>query len=224
MKKAIIIYRIFFAFVCGLGLYLGMINKAEDGFMGNGTALNFYTLQSNLWVFILECFLITFSIIEERKHVTIIGSKVVVVKFVLTVAILITFIVYWCMLAPYINQNDIFALSNILLHLVSPMLMLVDFLFLDRDFSFGKENIFLVLIPPLYYLIFAICRAEVSSTLFNNGSRYPYWFVDLDTFGWLGSINGPGVIYWALLLFVGVFFLGTAIYKMYNYIGKRRIF
>ena len=100
LKRVIILYRIIFVFLCGLGLILSLTSKSKDEFMGNGTALNFYTLQSNLWVFILELVLLVLTIIEDVKQVSIIKEKMVVLKFVMTVAILVTFIVYWSMLAP----------------------------------------------------------------------------------------------------------------------------
>lgn len=214
-KKVIIAYRIIFVFLCGLGLILSLTNKATDEFMGNGTALNFYTLQSNLWVLILEMILLVETVIEDVKKISIIRSKMVVLKFVMTVAISLTFIVYWCMLAPYVGQKNILALSNILLHAVSPILMFIDFIMFDREYSFEKKNIWLAIIPPIYYLIFIIVRAEVSDTVFTQGTRYPYWFVDLDTFGWLGNINGPGVIYWVILMIIGVEGLGAILYKLY---------
>lgn len=215
LKKVVILYRVIFIFLCGLGLILSLTSKSTDEFMGNGTALNFYTLQSNLWVFILELVLLLLTIIEDVKQVSIIKEKMVVLKFVMTVAILVTFIVYWSMLAPYVAQKNVLALSNVILHAISPILMLVDFLVFDREYTFKKNNVYLTIIPPLYYLIFAMVRAEISDTVFTQGSRYPYWFIDIDTFGWLGNINGPGVIYWAILVLIGVEALGFGLYKIY---------
>lgn len=222
LKRVIILYRIIFVFLCGLGLILSLTSKSKDEFMGNGTALNFYTLQSNLWVFILELVLLVLTIIEDVKQVSIIKEKMVVLKFVMTVAILVTFIVYWSMLAPYVAQKNVLALSNVILHAISPILMLVDFLVFDREYTFKKNNVYLTIIPPLYYLIFAMVRAEISDTVFTQGSRYPYWFIDIDTFGWLGNINGPGVIYWAILVLIGVEALGFGLYKIYIISEKNR--
>lgn len=222
LKRVIILYRIIFVFLCGLGLILSLTSKSKDEFMGNGTALNFYTLQSNLWVFILELVLLVLTIIEDVKQVSIIKEKMVVLKFVMTVAILVTFIVYWSMLAPYVAQKNVLALSNVILHAISPILMLVDFLVFDREYTFKKNNVYLTIIPLLYYLIFAMVRAEISDTVFTQGSRYPYWFIDIDTFGWLGNINGPGVIYWAILVLIGVEALGFGLYKIYIVSEKNR--
>lgn len=222
LKKVVILYRVIFIFLCGLGLILSLTSKSTDEFMGNGTALNFYTLQSNLWVFILELVLLLLTIIEDVKQVSIIKEKIVVLKFVMTVAILVTFIVYWSMLAPYVAQKNVLALSNVILHAISPILMLVDFLVFDREYTFKKNNVYLTIIPPLYYLIFAMVRAEISDTVFTQGSRYPYWFIDIDTFGWLGNINGPGVIYWAILVLIGVEALGFGLYKIYIISEKNR--
>lgn len=66
-EKIIFAYRLFFLFLCLTGIYLNIIDKSIP-FMGNGTCLNFYTLQSNVWVFILELGLLIFMILKRQGN------------------------------------------------------------------------------------------------------------------------------------------------------------
>ena len=60
--------------------------------------------------------------------------------------------------------------------------MLFDYLLLDDAPPFPKKGVILSLIPGIYYLIFILIRAEISDVKLTYGSRYPYWFVDIDAF------------------------------------------
>lgn len=137
-----------------------------------------------------------------------------VLKYIVTVAISLTFLVYWSMLAPYLDTNYLTMLSNILVHAVTPILMMIDFFLFDRNFKLRKRAVLLTLIPPLYYLIFSLIRAEISSTTLTAGSRYPYWFIDVDLFGWFGNGNGMGILYWIFLMIFLVLGLGAFFYKV----------
>lgn len=189
--KISIVYRLFFILIGFSGIYLGLSEENEDAFMGHGTAINFYTLQSNIWVLVLEVYLLFHTILKHRKgHETEQERELEnqsawnlgVFKYVFTVSITLTFLVYWFMLAPYIGAQDLLKPSNILLHGISPVMMLLDFLFFDSEYVFSKRAEVLTLIPAIYYLIFILLRAEISPISLAFGSRYPYWFMDVDAF------------------------------------------
>ena len=221
-EKIIITYRLFFSLLCLTGIYLNIIDKSMP-FMGNGTCLNFYTLQSNIWVLILEIGLIIFTIMKNRGYIKkeIIYENMMVLKYMVTVAISLTFLVYWSMLAPYLDTNYLTMLSNILVHGIIPILMMIDFFLFDKEIYLRKRAIFLTLIPPLYYLIFSLIRAEISPTRLTAGSRYPYWFIDVDLFGWFGNNNGMGILYWVILMVFLVLGIGAYFYKLRWENGKK---
>ena len=214
-ERIIITYRLFFSLLCSTGIYLNIIDKTMP-FMGNGTSLNFYTLQSNIWVFLLEVSLIIFMTISHTnlKRDNKIYENLIVLKYMVTVAISLTFLVYWSMLAPYLDGSYLRLISNILVHGITPVLMMIDFFLFDKDIYLKKKVISLTLIPPLYYLIFSLIRAEISTTTLTAGSRYPYWFIDVDLFGWFGNGNGMGVFYWVGLMIFLVLGLGAFFYKL----------
>lgn len=214
MRCKVILYRAIFIVICAFGIYLGIFDNSMDSFMGNGTALNYYTLQSNIWVLILEIFLFVFSLIEYKNDKKIIGEKMIMFKFIVTVAITLTFVVFWCMLAPYLGIKYVFTLSNIFVHTLTPILMIIDFFVYDKEIQLKKKFIPYTIIPPLYYFIFVVIRAKISDVALTAGSRYPYWFIDLDAFGWFGNENGLGVIYWVFFISILVFGMGYVFYRL----------
>lgn len=200
MQKAKIVigYRFFFVLICALGVILGILDKSADSFMGSGTALYFYTLQSNIWVLLLEVYLLfksiftlkTSSITSYDKKSILEGnltSHEVAIKYVVTVAIVLTYLVYWLMIAPFLNDGMVIKSHNFILHGICPIMMLLDYLFFDREGKLSRRAIGLALIPALYYFIFTYVRAEISDVRLTLGSRYPYWFLDIDTFRLVGK-------------------------------------
>lgn len=238
-KKFVITYRLFFVLLCAYGIYLNIIDKSMESFMGNGTCLNFYTLQSNIWVFVLEIFLLVHLIIEVvrikrcRADVCDVNDEkiakqeltkenLIILKYIVTVAICLTFLVYWCMLAPYLGLKYLLTPSNVIVHGITPLLMLIDYFTFDRKIKLKKKAILLTLIPPIYYFAFALVRAEISTTRLTGGSRYPYWFIDVDMFGWFGNGNGLGIMYWVLLIIIFVLGIGKVLYRVRDELRSRK--
>jgi hypothetical protein len=121
-----------------------------------------------------------------------------------TFAIFVTMLVFWFILAPGMTVRALLAPDNLAVHLITPLLMLADYLlFAER----GKLRIYdplLCAVIPYAYLLEAMAIGLTRSVRYDslgNHSYYPYMFLDVDRFG-------PGVI-----LMVGamtLFFLGIA--------------
>ena len=90
MKKIIrLILRIIFIAICCIGIYTNIIDTNADAFMGNGTALNFYTIQSNILVLVTQVILLVYDLFSEnlkQRFLKIIS----LLKFVTTTAITLT--------------------------------------------------------------------------------------------------------------------------------------
>lgn len=200
--------------VCIIGIVTNIINTRADAFMGDGTALSFYTIQSNILVLVTECVLLIYSCLNIKNNSKL-QRGIYILKYVTTVAITLTFLVFWGMLAPYMDFETMLKPSSIIVHLVVPILMMLDFVSKDNsDIRLKKEDILYVLIPPFSYLTFCLIRAEVSDKRLTGGSRYPYWFIDLDMFGWFGNENGIGVIYWVGLVSILTLSIGYGMMKL----------
>ncbi len=155
-----ILYRLFLVFSAFIGIYLNFLEDGKTTFMGKGTSIYFYTLQSNIWTLFMGLYLLIIAIFGKNR-----GKNMVTFKYIITVSITITFIVYWFMLAPYLSEKEICSGANLCVHLLTPVLMIGDFLLFDLNEELSVRSIPLVIILPLYYLVFALVRARVSDIL-----------------------------------------------------------
>lgn len=103
----------------------------------------------------------------------------------LTIIISITLFIYWLVLAPRISdyRYNPWTLENLLLHYITPIMVIGDWLLFDRKNVYKAYNPFLWLSGPLLYILFIQIRAHFYGTITNTGSRYPYFFIDIDKIG-----------------------------------------
>ena len=113
--------------------------------------------------------------------------------------------------------------SCILVHLVIPLGMIFDFLFSKDEYQVKKNDILFSLIPPVLYFIFCLIRAEISEVRLTGGSRFPYWFIDIDAYGWLGNENGIGVLYWIMIIAIIVLFIAGCLYLLNKKISNGKL-
>ncbi|WP_329428171.1 Pr6Pr family membrane protein [Streptosporangium sp. NBC_01495] len=107
-------------------------------------------------------------------------------------------------------------LGNFLLHYVTPVMAVIDWLFFDRIASRPKWAAALTwLVYPMAYLTFALVRGALLPP--DAWKRYPYPFLDVDTFGY------GGVALMALALAVCFVLLGyglIALHRLVNHAGR----
>lgn len=210
----ILILRLLTAAAACVGLYF-TIFTAKDGFMG-ASSLCYYTIQSNLWVLLLTVAALIMMLAKIREP-----RWFGLLRFVIAVAIMVTFLVFWTMLAYTMPPSYLVTPSNLTLHTLVPLLTLFDALFIDPVVPTSKQVLFCTL-PPIYYLGFAMIRAEISSAPLAGGSRYPYWFLDVDKLGWFGFENGVGVFYWVLVVVALVLGIGYGLRALKKPLTARR--
>lgn len=104
----------------------------------------------------------------------------------LTVMISITFLVYWLVLSPRIADPHYnpYVPDNLLLHYVTPLLVIGDWLLFDRKGIYKVYAPFLWLAGPVLYMLFIFIRAPLYGVIGTTGSRYPYFFMNLDVLSW----------------------------------------
>lgn len=217
-----LILRFVFIVICYIGVYTNIIDTNENAFMGNGTALNFYTIQSNILVLTTQVILFIYDLFYEKLKEKF-SKFISILKFVSTTAITLTLLVFWGMLAPYMEMETLKSFSCILVHLVIPLGMIFDFLFSKDEYQVKKNDILFSLIPPVLYFIFCLIRAEISEVRLTGGSRFPYWFIDIDAYGWLGNENGIGVLYWIMIIAIIVLFIAGCLYLLNKKISNGKL-
>lgn len=105
-----------------LGLLFHFIDT-RSGFTGD--IFRAFTIQSNLWIATLCAVFLVMDIFFKN---TIKPLWLHVLKFMFTVSILLTYIVFSILLAPLVEIDYLLSLSNIFLHTVTAILALMDFL------------------------------------------------------------------------------------------------
>lgn len=184
-----------FGLLSHVGVFRGAINLS---------LFVYYTIQSNALVLLLFSYLSIRTLIDLIKNGKTGNSTYIPrVKGAITLAIVVTFIVFWVLLAPSMftmadNQYNLLGLDNNLVHTIVPILAVLDWVLFDKKGYFQKKDPLYWTSIPLVYFLFAIIRAQIGGPLY-NGSYYPYFFIDFDALG--------GVVF---LYVIGIyaFFLG----------------
>ena len=193
---ASIVLRAVLLVCCGIGVS-GVLFPREGGFMSGGGIL-YYTIQSNLWVMLVTAIYLVLSLAGPSMGLRVLE----IARFAVLVGITITFLVFWIVLAPRMEKEYLLSLNNLLVHTLVPLLFIADFFLFDRIAAPSKAEVLWSVAMPLYYFVFSLVHAAVNPKLeFQDGSRYPYFFLDADKFGWFGFRNGPGVFWWSLIFF-----------------------
>ncbi|MFG2311309.1 Pr6Pr family membrane protein [Streptomyces sp. NPDC048566] len=95
------------------------------------------------------------------------------------------------------------AVANHLLHTVTPIAVLIDWLLLTRPAPLALRNAVTWLLYPLAYLVFCLVRGAAMTP--GSPARYLYPFVDVDRHGYPGVLGNTailGVAFYALALLV----------------------
>jgi len=184
---------------CGIGVSDAVFHH-EGGFMNGGGVL-YYTIQSNLWVFFITAVYLVLSVVSLFTGEVLSCRVLEIARFAVLVGITITFLIFWAVLAPSMGKDYLLSRNNLLVHTLVPLLFIADFFLFDRIAPLGKLAVLWSLAMPVYYFIFSIAHAAVNPHLtFEDGSRYPYFFLDLDKFGWFGFQKSLGVFWWVLII------------------------
>ena len=154
-------------------------------------------------------------------------------KYTAVVSILLTFLVYLCFLAPMMPGGFIAAYTqdhcaSLCMHILTPALMLIDFLLNDRDYDWSTVHASIALIPPLGYLLFLLVLGQCGLRWGVN-MMAPYPFLNYGApAGWFGYMPetagytslGIGVFYLLILLFLLIWILGTFILRIAVFLHK----
>ncbi len=134
------------------------------------------------------------------------------VKSAVTFYISITGLVYNFLLTRMVSPEQlqiISPLSNMLLHTVTPVMAVIDWLLFDVHGRLRWRDALLWLLYPAAYFVFALVRGALIGAGWLGGYfKYPYPFLNVDTLGNGGVARNfmiYGVGFWLLgLLFVAL--------------------
>lgn len=191
---------------CLYGLIVG-IEEPQD--------MTYFTNLSNILIGIIltVSFIFDAIILKTNGEKNPKGNIFFVTKFILTLCISITWLIYMCILAPtsdagffksYMGHHY----GSLCLHMITPVLALLDFILFDYNYkSTGIHSVYAV-IPPLGYVGLIIILASTGMR-WSHGMSAPYNFLNFGAeVGWFGfdlstmnsSSLGIGVAYMIIVL------------------------
>ena len=182
-----------------VGVIIGVwASLLQEGFF-NPKHFLYYTIQSNIEIAIISLICVLFLL---RKNAQI-PQVVYALKFIFTVAITLTGLVFNFILYPasIFSTHPLNPLStaNFFTHIFVPILSLVDFFAFDYKLKITKKTFLLGLITPLIYFIFVMFCTKVGIR-FNGNLFVPYFFLDYKANSWFQIGNGKiGVFYWVII-------------------------
>lgn len=175
-------------------------------------SITYFTTLSNVFVIIMLLLFLIKEIfnLKYKKYLYII-------KFLSTISITLTFLVFLFLLAPtldtgFINAYLMNSAGSLCLHFITPVLSIIDFLLFDREYKLNKIHALYATIPPLLYVVFVVIGSQLGLRWGKMYAPYNFlnyhaktgWFgFDLSLLGW--ETLGIGVFY--NILFLTIIFI-----------------
>ena len=173
--------------------------------MGGATVFLFFTVQSNIFIISMAIIFLVIEIISLVTYKVIRNQILFYLKFVATVAITITFVVFFTMLAPLMGVDYLLSFNNFSLHMIVPILAIVDFFLYDMCIEMSYPKSLSGTAMPLYYVNFVYIGVPLHFQ-YGKDLKFPYFFLDFEKNGFLFE-KGFGVIMWILVMMIAIVFL-----------------
>lgn len=190
----------------------------RNSFMGGSTVFMYFTIQSNIAIAIIS--LIGCCMLMLKKPISNVWH---VIKFVGTVSITLTGVVFCFVLAPTLEANA-WNIQNVLTHVVVPCLAIIDFFVIASTTQIKYKNVIYVIIPPILYAIYAGI-GYVRGWQFAEGINYPYFFLNWGSpagaFGFTNTLPFMGTAWWILALLLFLICVGCCYLAISNCINKK---
>ncbi len=187
-----------------LGTFLSAY-AGRHAFMGGSRVFMYFTIQSNIAIALI-CAIGCVFLMKGSK----VSDAWYVIKFVGTVAITLTGVVFCVVLAPTLGVHA-WNIQNILTHVIVPVVAVIDFFVVAVNTEIKKKNVFFVIIPPILYAIYAGI-GYAAGWEFAEGINYPYFFLNWGSpagaFGFTDKLPFMGVAWWIALLLVFLLLVG----------------
>lgn len=211
-------------FICLILFILSYIFDFE--YAGKPT---FFTVQSNIFVIIIMMILNVFDVLKLCEKFVKVPTLLYRIKFISTTAISLTSIVFCLLLTPLLvleGRADVaFSFSSIVMHVIVPFISIYDWFVDDGEQHVPLYAAPIPLIFPLYYMFFAYIASAcgVRFRSYEEGvevmSKYPYFFLDYETYGFF-KIDGInfGIVYWLIIIIIDVLIICFGLILLKNLI------
>lgn len=173
------------------------------------TTVLFYTMVSNLLCLAWMLLLLTRTVRDLRRSgPSGTSTPSARVSGAVMMAITVTMLIYLVVLVPSRfadGDTDVFSLTDNLIHIVTPALLIVDWLLFVPKGWFRWIDSVLWMAVPYVYLVWAFAYGALGGE-FYPGQRYPYPFMDVDALG-VGGVSQWVAALTVALIVVGLVFV-----------------
>lgn len=189
----------------------------RNSFMGGSRVFMYFTIQSNIAMAIIS--VIGLCLLYKGGKI---GQIWQIIKFVGTVSITLTGVVFCFVLAPTMGVAA-WNIQNILTHVIVPVASVVDLFVVSKLIDLAKRNTIFVIIPPILYAIYAGV-GYVKGWEFAEGINYPYFFLnwgsEAGAWGFSSSLPFMGSAWWILVLLIFLIIVGFIYLKVVDLLRK----
>ena len=142
-RKISIVLKFLIGAFALVGVVVACFFATRDGYSHWHKRLFYFTQQSNLWIGVTSLIVGIMYVIENVKKKKIVKDYWHVLRFVFTVSITITGIIFCCLLAPFAGEDyNAWSFSSFATHVFVPLFSIAD-LFVDNcEFVLKKRHIF----------------------------------------------------------------------------------
>ncbi len=146
--------------ICNLAVVVFMLKALITFFTVGGSgnmkvkktsAFVYFTVQSNLFMGAAALIMLVFNVILLFDPGVTVPYWVVLVNFVMTVAVMLTFCVVMFVFVPVTGLHEMIEGDNIFLHAISPIIALVTFVFFEYYARLRPTAFLWALLPVVVY-------------------------------------------------------------------------
>ncbi len=206
------IYRMILCCVSGLAVLLtfNIFYAGQDASSLTWEFLKYYTNISNYFVFAVSVVVLADNVKRvyagEKEGY---NKKLRTLKFMTTVMILVTFLVYCILLGDPFSADFWRNIGNLSYHVFAPVLFILDYFLFEEKKSISVFAPLLSIVIPLIYVCYTFILGAAI-----DGFEYPYFFLDVNDLGY------GGVMVWVVIL-VAVFTVLGYLLWLYNRVVKK---
>ena len=190
--KLLFSYRFLLFILSVIGVYLQLTKHGGFGMM------LYYTILSNMLVMFFMGDMV-WRMLRGRSTQT---QGYLRLKGGVTMSIMITCVIYHFMLAPIATPEKFYRLENFLCHYIVPLMFFFDTLVIDKPKQYRKSDPLAWTLLPLLYMVFALINGLVLKWPVPGAkdSPFPYFFINVNRFGWLYVAKMASIIFVAYLV------------------------
>ena len=196
----------------------GMMKSFEDMMF-----FTYFTNISNLFIDVMLLISLYYDISFIRGKQYKMPQSLYIIKYMATLSITLTFFVYMLILAPtheagFMNAYLDNHAGSLCVHLINPLLSIIDFLVFDVDYECQNKHVLFATIPPLTYMAFVIVLGQCFSVRWKDGMIAPYNFFNYGAkTGWFGfDLSQMG----STTLGIGCFYMVVVLLLIFIALGK----